>query len=122
MRKHKMLLEALAELRRQVLAGNHRGVGICCGSVRCLDLLFPSADHVDKVACSHILADQFTTWSLFTGRAVHPVPASSRVRDLEAAYDAYNNSDDKYVGEYGALRMQLLDHCIAALSLKVGAV
>ena len=58
-----------------------------------------------------------SSWEHFTGDMNYPVPnpappAGDVVKDARRAYSA---AVDMYEGEYGALRIKLLDHVIAYL-------
>ncbi len=52
----------------------------------------------------------FTTWSQYSGSIVFPVPA----RDA-SMFQKHRDEGTLWDGEYGVLRMQLLDHLISAL-------
>lgn len=57
------------------------------------------------------LAALFRSWSKFSGNVAYPVPGVDRMGPSKAFF--YINN--VWVGEYGALRRELLDHCIAEL-------
>lgn len=53
----------------------------------------------------------FQSWPKFSGSVAYPVPGVDRMTPLEAF--VYIRA--VWVGEYGDLRRELLDHCIAEL-------
>lgn len=57
------------------------------------------------------LAVLFRSWPKFSGNVVYPVPGVDRMTPSAA----WARIHDVWVGEYGALRRELLDHCIAEL-------
>lgn len=57
------------------------------------------------------LAELFRSWPKFSGNVAYPVPGVDRMTPSEAFFYIR----DVWVGEYGALRSELLDHCIAEL-------
>lgn len=57
------------------------------------------------------LTSLFMSWPKFSGVSAYPVPHP----DYESANCAYNATEMMWEGEYGALRMELLDFCITEL-------
>ena len=58
----------------------------------------------------------FASWPHYTGNMDYPVPSPGALPgDTEGACEAYRAADDMYTGEYGALRLNLLDHLIVEL-------
>lgn len=53
----------------------------------------------------------FRSWPKFSGSVVYPVPGVDRMTPSEA----FVLTRDVWVGEYGDLRWELLEHCIAEL-------
>lgn len=58
------------------------------------------------------LKDTYVGWSKYSGDIDYPVP--STISNLDPA-QMYSEFDNIWVGEYGALRYELLDFLIAAL-------
>lgn len=63
-------------------------------------------------AYSYMLDRAFETWPHFSGTHAYPVPDPYGEEEY-CADEIYNNTEDMYEGEYGALRIDLLKHCIA---------
>lgn len=59
-----------------------------------------------------LLFSLFKAWPKFSGNWLYPVPHPTEPFDAAGAYYAAEN---KWEGEYGALRMELLDFCITEL-------
>lgn len=59
-----------------------------------------------------IIYPLYQSWSKSNGRGCYPVPAP----DGSHPVVYFNNCENKWVGEYGALRIELLEHCIKELS------
>lgn len=55
----------------------------------------------------------FKAWPLFSGDIDYPVPDPAG----GSAEDSYDRNYNQWVGEYGELRKQLLQHCIEFLSV-----
>lgn len=64
-----------------------------------------------------LLHDIFSSWGHFTGDMTYPVPDPALPAGgvVEDARQAYADAVDMYEGEYGVLRIKLLDHLIAYL-------
>jgi hypothetical protein len=80
-----------------------------------------------------LVQDIFKTWPKFTGDLTYPVPCPGGhtvvdgvvvdgevVLGAKAAKAAYDAARDMYSGEYGALRIELLDHLIEFLERELG--
>lgn len=63
-----------------------------------------------------ILAELFQTWPKYSGKHECPIQVGSK--DPEATYLYCENMWDKST-EYGQLRWELLDHCIAQLQIQL---
>lgn len=62
------------------------------------------------------LRPHFESWPEYSGNEAYPIALEGWYRP-SAAYWSSENSN-KWVGEYGAARRRLLDHCIAELENK----
>ena len=63
----------------------------------------------------------FKSWPHYTGCISYPVPCPGALPlDTDEARGVYRTTGDMYVGEYGALRLNLLDHLIAELEEVLG--
>ena len=77
-----------------------KGFGIC----RNIGLgSFPALD-----SCDELIKHYSRSWDKYSGNAVYPVPDPLG----ESSTLAYCRPKDLWVGEYGALRYELLDHLI----------
>lgn len=97
----KSLLVGLLDLRERLAADAlyDYGVGIC-GNLSHGGL---AGDEPDDV-----LEEAFRAWPKFSGNADYPVPSPEHGLSNEGAYLFLNLWD----GEYGKLRLELLDFCI----------
>lgn len=91
------LLERLRTLRDAGPTGRHTGI---CGNIDTV-----SGGYIKQL---HVL---FKSWPKFSGDVVYPVPGVDRMTPGEAFVYIH----DVWEGEYGDLRRELLDHCIAEL-------
>lgn len=72
---------------------------------------------------NYLLLTFFQEWEHFTGCISYPVPAPNCTKAqnkapnlvYDAAYNYYMRSQNKWVGEYGELRIELLRYCIQRL-------
>lgn len=60
--------------------------------------------------------DAFSGWSRFSGDRRYPVPSPDKHMTPK---EYYQSTLDKWVGEYGKLRMELLDHLIEWYSERI---
>ena len=67
---------------------------------------------------SRLLFSLFKAWPKFSGTLNFPVPHPTEPFSAAGAYYAAEN---KWEGEYGALRMELLDFCINELEKELGS-
>lgn len=83
--------------------------GLC--SVLALDRLEPE-----------LVCEIFSSWEHYSGSMDYPVPDPCFPADdvVELARQAYDTAGDMYEGEYGALRIKLLDHLITSLEKELG--
>lgn len=90
--------------------------GICKSFQEYLNTLDPCTYVAFDVACRW-LYPHFRTWSKFSGGDSYPVPGPAK----RSAYRTYANTmaDKMWTGAYGALRLELVDHIIAQLELKL---
>lgn len=58
----------------------------------------------------------FEEWSSYSGDIEYPVPSPTPLRTPRKAFQL---ADDCWAGEYGYLRMNLLNHCIKVLEKKL---
>lgn len=79
----------------------HSSYGICA----CVGIL------TDEGRALYELPHLFSDWDKFSGDMFHPVPDPHGLSPL----DAFVNSDNKWSGEYGKLRIDLLDFMIQEL-------
>ena len=93
----KQLLKVLKRLKRSIVWNPwspYRHHGIC---------------HVVNKYATINVRSLFTTWPESSGNPIYPVPSYDSDDDPTGAYDEACN---KWIGEYGAARMRLLNHCI----------
>lgn len=96
MNAHKELLHCLINIR----AGDRKPyVGIC--------------RHIQDDQQQYVFNGLCKEWPKYSGDKEYPVPS---VDPDDTPRDAYNASGDEvYEGEYGALRLELVDYCIDRL-------
>lgn len=58
-----------------------------------------------------VLTDLFKTWEKFSGVEAYPVPSTNLNDSPNGAF----KTEPRWTGEYGQLRRELLQHCIATL-------
>ena len=110
-------LQLMLDAALDIKAGNFdKGVGIC-GNIdhkvtNAMAVKFPEyvIDDEDEIIMDswRILRRAFYTWPKFSGDADFPIDDPY---EIETAYNAYVRLP-KWIGEYGALRFELLDHII----------
>lgn len=66
-------------------------------------------DGVDKELIYIMMVPAFKSWEKFSGNAHYPVPSTVGADP----FLAFHLTDNKWIGEYGNLRRELLDHMIA---------
>jgi len=93
------ILEALDGIRASVRSGNVPNHGIC--------YMLASIPLPGRVVTVRTRA-AYGTWAPYTGNPTFPVPA---VREPDECRE-FLNTIDRWGGEYGALRISLLDHLI----------
>jgi hypothetical protein len=62
-----------------------------------------------KILGSYLVQNYASSWQFFSQDILHPVPCTHYQR---TARDVYNDTPTKYSGEYGKLRINLLDFII----------
>lgn len=106
------LLQALLTLRQQVDAGeNNLYAGICISVDEVMYI-----NGVPMCDSTHARARRkeiFRTWPKFSGTLSYPVPSTNPELSAEACF---HFTSDKWSGEYGQLRRELLDYLIEELS------
>lgn len=70
------------------------------------------SEYMPPYVDSSVFKSLFVSWQHFSGSWLYPVP--STVPTLTHG-GMYHYTDDVWVGEYGNLRMDLLNHCIKTL-------
>lgn len=99
--------------------------GICYNTWR--ELLFSASDVVteetvdEEVWTYCILVPLFRTWPKFSGINAFPVPATQeKYYSLESGPSSqYMAEHNLWVGEYGKMRLDLLEHMITELAKKI---
>lgn len=112
----KTLLLLLKELRSDVESGcQEKSEGIC-GNI--YSKVYNN-ENVNYGKLSVILIHYFEKWPEFSGNVSYPVPdpnSSTENREYEANLIFDKSSDDElWEGEYGKLRLELLDFIIAEM-------
>lgn len=102
----KDLHTALIELKRHAESGTVHtpSVGIC------YNLFYDSLGNPVRFpdGTSRHLADLCEKWPKYSGARAYPVPGLAN----PSPFGEYAGHTNKWVGEYGALRMELLDYLI----------
>ena len=104
------MLQALRKVRDDYYNGGcdfDCCMGICSNVNRALYKL-----DLHEVCPSSELRTLFETWPKYSGDVDYPVPSPSK--DWSAAKQ-YGMVADMWAGEYGELRLELLNHCISEL-------
>jgi hypothetical protein len=67
----------------------------------------------------NLFSELFKTWDRFSGNIQYPVPHPGHLKDPpEDVHElAYFHYDNKWVGAYGLLRFELIDHLIKELKI-----
>ena len=117
-------LQLMLDAALDIKAGNFdKGCGIC-GNIDhkvayAMTVKFPEyvMDDDDEIIMNswRILRRAFYTWPKFSGDIDYPI---NDPNGIETAYNVYNQLP-KWVGEYGALRFELLDHVIDFLKKEI---
>lgn len=116
-------LQLMLDAALDIKAGNfNKRVGIC-GNIdhkvtNAIAVKFPEyvIDDDESIMVSwRILRREFCTWPKFSGDADFPIDDP---HEIETAYNVYARLP-KWVGEYGALRFELLDHVIDLLKKEI---
>lgn len=105
-----LLLEALYSIKAEP---GYRTCGIC-DNVECL---LDELDEDDERKVNRILRDLFVSWPKFSGDIIYPIKAPG-YQTGEASYLSEENHN-KWEGEYGNLRKELLDFLINSLKNEV---
>ena len=115
-------LQLMLDAALDIKAGNfNEGYGIC-GNIdhkvtNAMDVKFPEYVIDDDLTMysPRILKQAFYTWPKFSGDVNFPI---NDPNGIETAEDVYVRSH-KWIGEYGALRFELLDHVIDFLKKEI---
>ena len=115
----KLMLGAALDIK----AGNFdKRTGICGNMDRkvtkAMDIKFPECVIYEEEFIMNswrILRRAFCTWPKFSGDADYPI---NDPHEIETAYNVYARLP-KWIGEYGALRFELLDHVIEFLKKEI---
>ena len=116
-------LQLMLDAALDIKAGNfNEGYGIC-GNIDhkvayAMDVKFPGyvIDDDDLTMYSpRILKQAFCTWPKFSGDVCWPI---NDPNGIELAHNVYDHLP-KWIGEYGALRFELLDHVIDFLKKEI---
>lgn len=122
----KLILEALKELKvfvKQVETNSSithntfsESKGICENVIRAFSNN-ATTRYYENYAIVHRLKAHFITWPKFSGDRAYPVPSECIG---ESGCSIYNRvHDNMYIGEYGKLRMELIDYLIEQFEAKV---
>jgi len=107
MYNYEQIAEVLTSIKNKIDNGAIFYLGIC-RLVEC---------KIDSNLCNFwakTRADAFECWDKFSGNWLYPVPSP----DKEITPEDYYIEHNKWTGEYGKLRMELLDHLIDWYSKK----
>ena len=108
----RMVYEALCLLYKDVMEGSiyWAEAGICY-NVKYIANNGGLSWNLDIYLVTRVLCPFFKSWPKFSGYADYPVPDPDGVR---TPWEAYHTLTPWY-SDYGALRVELLKHCIATL-------
>ena len=103
------VLDALIKIKLRTEDGGGTVYGIC-SIVE--DILYHDRCNKYYSLYRPVLDKLFISWPKFSGCTSYPVPSGS---GSVSAVDKYGKGGSKWVGEYGLLRIELLDHMITEL-------
>jgi hypothetical protein len=125
----KLILEALKELKvfvKQVEIDssiNHnifrKSTGICENVKRAVFNNATNKTYRRSYAIVQKLQDHFYNWPKFSGTRTYPVP--STYADVSAG-SKYHKVSNMYIGEYGKLRIELIDYLIKQFEDKLNVI
>ena len=102
-------LQLMLDAALDIKAGNFdKGYGICSNLSNKVNSQVEESERYDSW---QILKQAFYTWPKFSGDVNFPI---NDPNGIETAYNVYDQLP-KWIGEYGALRFELLDHVIDCL-------
>ena len=106
-------LQLMLDAALDIKAGNFdKEYGICANLGDKVDSQVEESEHYDSW---QILKQAFYTWPKFSGDADFPINDPYNRDPARRAYDY----SPKWIGEYGALRFELLDHVINFLKKEI---
>jgi hypothetical protein len=107
-------LQLMLDAALDIKAGNFdEDVGICSNLSDKVNSQIEESE--ERYESHQILEQAFCTWPKFSGDANFPI---NDPYNRDPAYRAYNYLP-KWIGEYGALRFELLDHIIDCLKREI---
>ena len=106
-------LQLMLDAALDIKAGNFdKGYGICGNLSHKVN---SQVKESERYGLYHILRRAFCTWPKFSGDADYPI---NDPNGIETADDVYVRSH-KWIGAYGTLRFELLDHVIDFLKKEI---
>ena len=116
-------LQLMLDAALDIKAGNFDNRFGICGNIECkvdhaMAVKFPEYEINDDdliMYSPRIFRRAFCTWPKFSGDAAWPI---NDPLGIEEAHNAYTKLP-KWIGEYGALRFELLDHVIDYLKKEI---
>ena len=106
-------LQLMLDAALDIKAGNfNKGYGICKNLSNKVNSQVEESEYYDSW---QILKQAFYTWPKFSGDADYPI---NDPHGIETPYNVYAQNH-KWIGEYGALRFELLDHVIDFLESEI---
>lgn len=107
-------LQLMLDAAIDIKAGNfEKGYGICKNLGDKVNSQVEESE--ERYDSPQILEQAFCTWPKFSGDANYPINDPYAIVSAYRAYDCL----PKWVGEYGALRFELLDHIIDFLKKEI---
>lgn len=101
-------------------------VGICQNASESIYAYFKPQDTQERAKVSRIMSDasgwlysQWRYWPEYSGRRLFPVPPTRGDKNSDRAIDAFMANRNLWVGEYGALRLELLEFVLERLNKKI---
>ena len=108
---YKEIVDILVELRKDVTGNGCK----CEATDICSVVKHEAAYSVYSMWCA-TCEDAFESWDKFSGDRLYPVPSPD---GSITPKDCYRYTSNRWVGDYGKLRMELLNHLIEWYSDRV---
>jgi len=113
----KVMLDAMIYIKEN--GADDLGAGICDSVVEYIDESGVNLEDNWREAY-RVIESLSPEWPKFSGVVGHPVPSTNDELTPKGMFGHATDYGELWVGEYGALRMELLDFLIEQLTLEVG--